>query len=87
MPLTHGVRASACPRRLAKEGEQADAAQQGEGQLDLHHELCQAGGGLKKVHQLFGGKEAMSLFSPPRRVQDGSSWSCGVYSKHLVVTS
>ena len=38
--------------------EQADAAHQGGGQLDLHHELRQAGGGLKKVHQLFGGKEA-----------------------------
>ena len=51
-------------RRLAKEVEQADAAQQGGGQLDLHHEMCQAGGGLIQAHQLFGGKEA--LFSPPR---------------------
>ena len=25
----------------------------------------------------------MSLFSPPRRVQDGSWWSCGVCSKDL----
>ena len=38
--------------------EQADAAHQGGGQLDLHHELRQAGGGLIQVHQLFGGKEA-----------------------------
>ena len=67
MPLTHGVRASACVRRLAKEGEQADAAQQGEGQLDLHHELCQAGGGLKKVHKLFGGKEAHVPVQPASR--------------------
>ena len=45
-------------RRLAKEVEQADAAHQGGSQLDLHHELRQAGGGLIQVHQLFGGKEA-----------------------------
>jgi len=57
----------ACARRLAKESEQADAAQQGEGQLDLHHELCQAGGGLKKVHQLLGGKEAHVSVQPASR--------------------
>ena len=44
--------------------EQADAAQQGEGQLDLHHELCQAGGGLIQVHQLFEGKEAHVSVQP-----------------------
>jgi len=37
----------------SKEVEQADAAQQGGGQLDLHHELRQAGGGLIQAHQLF----------------------------------
>ena len=67
MPLTHRVRASPRPRRLAKEVGQADAAQQGGGQLDLHHELCQAGGGLKKVHQLFGGKEAHVPVQPASR--------------------
>lgn len=44
--------------RKAKELEEADGAQQGGGQLELAHELRQAGGGLMQVHQLLGGKEA-----------------------------
>ena len=67
MPLAHRVRASAYARRLAKEVEQADAAQQGGGQLDLHHELCQAGGGLIQATQLFGGKEAHVPVQPASR--------------------
>ena len=59
MPLTHRVRASVCGRRRSKEVEQADGAQQGGGQLELIHELHQAGDGLIQVIQLLGGKEAL----------------------------
>ena len=58
-PLTHRVRGSVCARRRAKELEQADGAQQGGGQLELLHELYQAGDGPIQVIQLLGGKEAL----------------------------
>ena len=56
-PLTHRVRGSVCARRRAKELEQADGAHQEGGQLELLHELYQAGDGLIQGHQLLGGKE------------------------------
>ena len=59
MPLTHRVRASVCGRRRSKEVEQADAAHQEGGQLELLHELYQAGDGPIQVIQLLGGKEAL----------------------------
>ena len=68
--------------------EQADAGQQGEGQLDLHYELCQAGGGLIQATQLFGGKEAHVPVQPASRCP---RWLMvelyGVCSKLEVVTS
>ena len=59
VPLTHRVRASPCGRRSPKELEQADGAHQEGGQLELLHELYQAGDGLIQGHQLLGGKEAL----------------------------
>ena len=59
VPLTHRVRALVCGRRRSKEVEQADGAQQGGGQLELLHELYQAGDGPIQVIQLLGGKEAL----------------------------
>ena len=58
-PLTHRVRGSVCARRRSKELEQADGAQPGGGQLELLHELHQAGDGLIEGHQLLEGKEAL----------------------------
>ena len=58
-PLTHRVRGSVCARRRSKELEQADGAHQEGGQLELLHELHQAGDGLIEGHQLLEGKEAL----------------------------
>ena len=82
-----GVRLELVHTPWPRRWRQADGDQQGEGQLELHHELYQAGGGRMQVHQLLGGKEPLSLFSPPRGARDGSWWSSCVCSISLGVTS
>ena len=52
---------------LSKEVEQADAAHQEGGQLELLHELHQAGDGPIQGHQLLGGKEALVPVEPASR--------------------